>query len=267
MCRSLWLHTSANLRYYFRSRLVLGAGLTALAIWGLGLVPMFLLESSGSRFEQLKWISMQTRQLAWFCAAALGLAVVSTSLRNHHVRLVFTRPGSRETWLASVFLSACLVSVAIHAAGALLTLGLSLAWSITFQPGFVFLAVQSMFSALVVVSMLTALGTVLHPMIAVLFAVFFNESVFRYLDTWLLGTVQANHGGILARTGEWAANGLYRLLPMLDPFAWHTAEVETSLRVTAAQWGYLAAGAGYAILASAFFFLLSATFVRRKRLV
>lgn len=267
MRESLWLHTTANLRFYLRSRLVLGAGLVGLAIWGLGLVPLFLLESSGTRFEQLKWISTQTRELAWFCAAALGLVVVSTSLRSHQVRLVFTRPGSRETWLASVFLLACLVSVAIHVAGAVLTLGLSVVWGITFQPGFVFLAVQSMFSALVIVSMLTAFGTVLHPLIAVLFAAFFNESLFRYLDTWLLGTVQAKRGGMLAIMGEWTVSAIYRLLPMLDPFAWHTTDVGSSLRVTSAQWGYLAAGAGYAVLASAFFFLLAATFVRRKRLL
>ncbi len=263
----LRLHTLANLKFYLRSRLILGVGLAALGIWAIGLVPVFLFDTAGSRFEQLKYIAAETTQLAWLAAAALGLFAVSSHLRSHSARLVFTRPASRESWLAGVFVSALLVALAIQVAGGMATALLALVWGVPVQTGFLFLTMRAAFETMIVVSLLTALGTALHPVIAVVLVAFFNDHLLLILDTWLLGTVQAGRGGVLVRGAEWLARGIYNVLPILSPFADRTEKFASSLRVTPADWAYLAATAGYALLVSVFFFLLASFIVRRKSFI
>lgn len=226
------------------------------------LVPFFFMSSTGDRFE-VKGISDQFHSLGWFLAAGLGLFTVSSHLRSRSVELLMTRPGPPQVWLASVFAAAFVVALGIQLIAALLTLVLSFVWGIPYQPGFAFLSVKSLFETMIVVSFLTMLGTALHPVVAALVAVIFNDQTMYGINFMFQGLAAEFGWGWLG----WAASlarSVYLGLPMLSPFAVQTNAVSESLRVSAEDWVYLAAIAGYSLAVTFVFFALSDEVLRRR---
>ena len=195
MGERLWLHTAAHLRFYRRSRIVLGVGLAILGLWSLTLLPLFFGGSNAGRFNQLRSVAQQLTTLGWLLSAALGLYVTSTHLRNRSLQVILTRPGSPQLWLASVFASALIVAAAMQAIGAVVTLVLSLAWGVPYQIGFFYMAVNAVFQAAIVIAVLTTLGAVLHPVVAFLVFVLFNENTFESLRFGVELMKAQNHGG------------------------------------------------------------------------
>jgi len=257
-------HTVTHLRFFLRSRLLLGFALIVLALWTLGLVPFFLFESSGDRFDTLRALSSQIRSYAWFYTAALGLFALWSHVSSRSVTMIFARPGAPEIWLASIFLSVFLIAFAVHAIGVVVTLALSLAWGIPYQAGFIWLTLDGLFETVIVVSALTALASAIHPVIALLVFVVFNESLLFRLDMMLLGSIEAWGPNPFLTFLEWTIRTIHVTVPWLDPFNTHTSGVEASLRVAGSDWGYLAATAGYAATAFVFFFLFTDYFLRRR---
>jgi hypothetical protein len=260
----LFLHTATLLRFYVRSRLILAFTIIVFAVWALDLVPLFLFESPAGRFETLKNVAVQTHGFVWFATAGLGLFAMWAHSAQRSAALVFTRPGRPESWVGAVFVSAFIVAVVAHAAAALLTLALSLAWHVPFQAGFIWQTADAMFESIIIVSALTGLAAALHPVIAVIAFAVFNEGVFYSLDLMLLGYLQGRPAGLWPRAAEWFARGIHEAVPMLDPFGDKTAAVASSLRVTSADWGYLAATGAYAALAFVFFFSFAGLVLRRR---
>jgi hypothetical protein len=264
MLERLRLHTSTHLRFYVRNRLLLGFALIVLALWTLGLVPFFLMVSSGDRFDTLRTLSGQIRSYAWFYTAALGLFALWSHVSNRSVTLVFTRPGAPEIWLGSIFLSVFLVALAVQAVGVAVTFVLSVAWDIPYQAGFLWLTLDSLLETVIVVSALTALASAIHPVIALLVFIVFNEDLLFSLDTMLLGAIDAWGPSPILSVIERGVRAIQVTVPWLDPFASQTGAVESSLRVTPSDWGYLAATAGYAAATFVFFFLFADYFLRRR---
>jgi hypothetical protein len=264
MRERLWLHVRSHLRFYRRSRIVLAVGLVILAFWVLGVLPVFFEGSTGNRFNQLKQLAGQLTGLGWFLSAGLGLYVTSSHLRNKSVQVILTRPGSPQIWLASIFLSALIVAAAMQAAGAAITLGLSLIWGVPYQIGFLYLALDGIFEAAIIIAFLTTLGAVLHPVVAVLLAALFNEGSFGALR-FVASLMEAQgEGGSAVTIIKAIVVGIHETLPMLDPFAKQTSDVTASLRVNAGDWGYLAATALYALAVTVVCFLLSDLALRRR---
>jgi hypothetical protein len=116
----------------------------------------------------------------------------------------------------------------------------------------------------IVVSVLTGLAAVLHPVIAVLVVLFFTESNFYMFDVMLRGYMDSSGGTPAIRMLEYAIRAVYSVLPMLSPFESHTRAVEGSLRVTAKDWMYLGATAGYALTVFSFWFLFADYRLRRR---
>jgi hypothetical protein len=260
----LWLHTATHLRFYKRSRLVLGFALLVGGLWAAQLIPFFFLSSTGSRFELLKGISEQCRTLGWFLAAGLGLFTVSSHLRSRSVELLMTRPGRPHVWLASIFVASFGVAFGIQLLAALVTVGLSIAWDIPYQAGFAFLSVKSLFETMIVISFLTMLGTALHPVIAALVAIIVNDQTLYGLNYMFQGLASADLGGAWL---DWVASllrAVYLALPMLDPFGEQTASVAATLRVSRGDWTYLAAIAAYSLTVTFIFFVLSDEVLRRR---
>jgi hypothetical protein len=264
MAERLRQHTITHLRFYLRNRLLLGFALIVLALWTLGLVPFFLMQSSGDRFDTLNALSSQIRSYAWFYTASLGLFALWSHVSTRSVTLVFTRPGAPEIWLASIFLSVFLVALAVHAVGIVVTFALSAAWDIPYQAGFLWLTLDSLLETVIVVSALTALASAIHPVLALLAFVVFNEALLFNVDSMLLGAIQAWGPNSFLIAVERGVRAIQVTVPWLDPFSSHTTAVEYSLRVTASDWGYLAATAGYAAAAFVFFFLFADYFLRRR---
>ena len=262
--RSVVIHTVSLLKFYARSRLILAFALVVLGLWSLGLIPLFMFDSSGGRFETLKYLSSQMHGLVWFATAALGLFAIWSHVNHRNTSLVFTRPNPPEAWIAAVFLSAFTVAVVAHVVMTALTMTLALAWHIPIQAGFVWISLDSIFESIIIVSALTALATAIHPIIAVIAFAVFSESVFYQLDLLLLSYMQSGHHGIALRGLEWLVRAVHAAVPMLDPFATDTAAVANSLRVTPADWAYLAATGAYAALCFLFFFLFADYCLRRR---
>lgn len=262
--RNLLLHTRVLLKFYLRNRLILAFTLIVCALWSLELIPMVLFESPGSRFDTLRSLSSQLHDVVWFATAAFGLFAIWSHTSNRSTSLIFTRPVRPESWTSAVFVSAFIVAAAGHAIVLLLTMALSLAWKVPLQTGFVWTAANGFFQSVIVISGLTALATAIHPVLAVFAFAVFSESIFYQLDTLLLSYIQGRTAGLGIRFLESVVRGIHLGLPMLSPFARQTVTVESSLRVTSADWGYLASIAAYAGVAFLFFFLFADYALRRR---
>ena len=137
-------------------------------------------------------------------------------------------------------------------------------WDVPYQVGFLYLSVDAVFEAAIVIAILTTLGAVVHPVVAVLLAVLFNESTFGSLRFGLtMMSAQGEPGGML-RAVKAVVVAVHEALPMLDPFAKATREVSESLRVSGAAWGYLGATALYSLAVTAICFLLADLALRRR---
>jgi hypothetical protein len=260
----LWIHVTSHLRFYRRSRIVLAVGLVILGFWVLGVLPLFFGGSTGNRFNQLRLLAQQLTTLGWALSAGLGLYVTSSHLRNKSVQMILTRPGSPQIWLASIFLSSLLVAAATQAIGALVTLGLSLVWGVPYQIGFFYLAIDGVFEAAIIIAFLTTLGAVAHPVVALLLALLFNEGTFSSLRFGVaLMAAQGIGGGFMSALRA-VVTGIHEALPMLDPFQHQTEAVTNTLRVTAGDWGFLAATAVYSLGVTVVCFLLSDLALRRR---
>lgn len=266
MSEVILLHTATHLRFFLRSRLVLGFGMLVLGLWGVQLVPFFFMSGSGPRFELLKHTADAARGLGWFLAAGLGLFTVSSHLRNRSIQLVLTRPGSPRLWLASVFVAAFTVALAIQVVVALLTFGLSWLWAVPYPAGFLFLSLDSLCETVIAIAILTLLGVLLHPVIAALAAFAFNDLTFYGLDYTFQGMVASQPGSAWLPGAAAVVRAIHLALPMLDPFASRTDAVEETLRVTGGDWVTMAAIAAYSLGVAAFCFLAADLALARRRL-
>ena len=266
MPSALRLHTVAHLRFFARSRLLLGLAIVMAVMWGLGFIPFMLAGTMGDRFDALKTIASQVRGFAWFYTAAMGLFAFWWHTSQRTTTLILTRPGRPEHWLASIFLAAIVVAIAVHALGFLLVTGLAVAWGVPFQAGFAWTALDGILESIVMISVLTGLAAALHPILSVLVVMVFSEWTFYSLDTMLLGYLKANPSAPWLRGAEWAVHGVYAILPMLDPFASRTSSVEGTLRVARGDWMYLGATAVYAAVVFCFWFLFADQRLRRRAL-
>jgi hypothetical protein len=257
-------HVGSHLRLFLRSRIVLGVGLVILGIWALGLLPMLFGASNTSRFNQLGFLANRIALLGWLLSAALGLFVTSTHLRNRSLQMVLTRPGSPQLWLASVFAAALIVATALQAIGVLVTLGLSLAWGVPYQIGFLYVAIEAVFQAAIVIAMLTTLGAIVHPVVALLAVSLFNENTFLTLRFGLELAHARGGTGWLVESMRHLAIGIHTALPMLSPFETQTGLLKQTLRAEPADWGYLAATAAYSLAVTAVCFLLADLALRRR---
>jgi hypothetical protein len=266
MLDQLRLHLVTHLRFFFRSRLVLGLGVAMLGLFALSFVPFVLMNSSGGRFERLKYISTQLHLFAWAYGAVLALLGMSAHVRERATRLIFTRPAPPEVWVASMFLAAFSVAATAHALIAVLTFGMSIAWDVPYQTGFLWMAIDGTFESLIVVALLAMIGVALHPAVAALAAVVVNESILHGLLWMVRSAIEAGNTGTWLRLADWIASGIYAVLPMVDPFAGKTASVMESVRVTPTDWVYLGATGAYASAVAAFCFLATVLMLRRRPL-
>lgn len=266
MFRDLRLHVWAHLKFFLRNRLVLGLLFAATVFWAIGFIPFLMWESTGGRFERLRYLSSQMHALVWFYGALLALVAMSAHLRDRSTRLVFTRPTRPEVWLVSVFVAAMLVAVVAHGLTAAATLALSLAWKIPYQAGFAWLALDAAVETAVVVALLSALAVGIHPVIAVAIVFLFGDNITYYLYLMLSGAAQAGAQDGWITAGKWIMRALYTVTPMFDPFSTETSAVSASLRVTGRDWMYLAATTVYAALVASFCFFAATLTLRRRTL-
>jgi ABC-type transport system involved in multi-copper enzyme maturation permease subunit len=261
----LFANVRALLRFYARSRLLLALALLMLVIFGLSLLPMVLFDTATSRFESLRQLSSMMDSFTFVFVPVMGLLAVSSHLRQRTLKMVVTKPCPPEAWLLGVFVSAGLVSLALHAAVAAVTAGLSVAWGVPYQTGFLHLAVEGFLESTVALAFLVALTTLLHPVVAVIVILFFSDAIFYQLEVMLAGAQAANwRGGLLPVQA--LLDVVYTLLPLYDPLGDRGDALRQTMRPEAGDWLRLLLSAGYTIVTAAFFFALSSWALRRRRL-
>jgi hypothetical protein len=263
---ALRLHTVVHLRFYVRNRLVLAFALLVSGIAALTIIPSLVYGTDASRFDALKETTETLYEFASFVTAGLGLFAMWSHMSERSVKLVLTRPSPPGRWVAAILLSAFLVTVIAHVAVTLFTFSLSVMWGVSYPIGFVFVALHNLCGTLVVLSFLTALATLVHPVFAVLVMLVFNDNMVLRLRELIEAGIGGTEAGWL-RPVQIVLGGIYAVMPMTNPFASQLQSAHMSLRVSAADWGYLAASATYALAATAFFYALSVAILRRKTLI
>lgn len=261
----LGVNVRALLRFYVRSRLLLALALLMLVILGISLVPMVLFETATSRFESLKALSVMMGNFAFVFIPILGLLAISTHLRQRSIKMVVTKPCPPEVWLLAVFVSAGLVALLLHVTVAGVTAALSLAWGVPYQSGFLLFAIEGLLESTIALSFLVALATLLHPVVAVVVIVFFNESLFYELKFMLAGA-QAAVWRRSVLPLQMLLDVVYTLLPMYDPLGEKASSLRQTMRPEAGDWLHLVVSVAYTLVAAAFFFALSSWAIRRRSL-
>jgi ABC-type transport system involved in multi-copper enzyme maturation permease subunit len=259
--------TQIHLKFLARSRVLLGFATLIVLGTAIGLVPALFLETTSNRFDVLKSVAEQLHGTAALITGGIGLLAIWSHRRQRSLKIVASKPSPLEGWVASIFAAAAMAGIAAHAAVAAATFGLSLYWGVPYESGFVYLAAMRFVESLILLAVLSALSSALHPVIAALIVMFFSESTFRFLGTFVAGATEAGRRSLGMRLSLKLLRALYYIAPAYAPFEHKTALVHESLRVAAVDWKYLAATCGYTLLASAVGFLVTVVVLRRRPLI
>ncbi|HWR98217.1 MAG TPA: hypothetical protein VN317_07310 [Candidatus Methanoperedens sp.] len=269
MGRQLLANLWVNLVFFRRNNMLLVMALLIAGVGALGFIPSLIFETSTVKFSLIQSIFGSLDGTATVVAAVLGMLAVSHHLRSRCLKMVITKPCTPDAWLLSVFLSGIAVTGAIYLVIFLAVGALFLVWGVPFQWGLPFLAVAGFLEAVVVFAYLSMLTVLLHPVLAVLVALFFQDATFRQLITIAqAGTTSASGGyKTFLEALDKALSVVYLILPSFGLFGNRMRDVHESYRVSGTALQYLSLTFAYAALLAALFYLVGAWALRRKRLI
>lgn len=267
MLEKLRANIAVNLKFYRRNRLLAGIAILFLAIAGVYVAGSLLFSSATSRFDLTRELFSQLTVFGFLFVAVVGLVLVSVHVRGKAVKLVFTKPCPPEIWLASAFTAAILLSFVLYL-GILATVSaFSLVWKIPLQAGFAYIAGEMFLESIIAMSYMTFLSVVMHPVIAVIIVIVFNETIFFEIRTGLIAAIKYTGGSIALPILERVTYVMYLITPMFAPYDEQADAVRMAMRVEPGHWQYLALTASYAMTITALLYLLSAAALRRKNFV
>jgi len=257
----------AHLTFFRRNRLVLAASIIMLFVMGLSTLPSLFFTSSNKQFEIITIIFSRLNLFTFLLTGGLGLFLVAAHLRARNIKMVVTKPCPPEVWLLTGFVAAALVSLFLHAGVLGVSLLLSVIWNVPVQSGFLFLAIDSFSTSLILLSYLMFLSMVMHPVLAIIVSLLFNEGAFYGLMTIFGVARNVNDGGFWSSLGYHTAKTVYFMTPMTDPLAGKGIGVYYSYKTELADWSYLGESFVYMIAICGMFYFLSCLFLRRKTLI
>jgi len=264
MARIFLANVACNLRFYSRNRLLVLFGLIVLALGCISTVPWLLMSSTVRHFEMLQATSSLLSTFALVLTPSLSLVLIGSHLRGRTIKMVLTKVCPPGLWLASTLVSATLVSLLLHSFGLALTATLSVVWGIPFQSGFVFVFADGFLRSIIVLSYVSFLSVVLHPVIVVLTVLALGESTFYQLRFLALTGLEAGRHPILLSVLEKGLGAVYAVLPMFNPLSDKTQGVYTTFRATGYDWKFLPWIAAYTAGIVLFFWLASVIALRRR---
>jgi ABC-type transport system involved in multi-copper enzyme maturation permease subunit len=267
MAELLRANILANFAYYRRSRLLLAFMLVFLVLTGLSSLPPLFTDSGVQKFNALQGIFSELTGFLPFFAGALSLFVISSHLRSRSLKMVFTKPCSPAMWLLSAILSAVAVSFLLNAVVLISAVLLSFGWHVPVRAGLLFISVDTFAASVGIMGYLMLLAMLVHPAIAVTFALIFNASMFYDAQVWAQAAIRAGNSGMAMRALERIFHFLYLLLPMEHAFGKKTEGIYSSFRVVHGDWKYLLYSFGYALALSAFCYSVALFTLQRKRVI
>lgn len=255
----------ANFAYYRRSRLLMAFTLVFLLLTGLSSLPPFFSNSGVQNFNGLQEIFSSLNGFLLFFAGGLGLFIISSHLRNRSLKIVFTKPCSPAVWLLSAFLSAAAVSLLLNCVVLASAVALSLGWHLPVRAGLIFISMDTFVASVGIIAYLMLLATLVHPAIAVTFALIFNADLFYAAQMWAQAVIRSGNSSVALRVLGRLFHYLYLLLPMVHAFGKKTENIYSSLRVLHGEWKYLLYSLGYALALAAFCYFLALFALQRKK--
>jgi ABC-type transport system involved in multi-copper enzyme maturation permease subunit len=265
MAEMLRANVLANFAYYRRSRLLLAFMFAFLLLTGLSSLPPLFTDSGVQSFNALHQVFSNLNGFLLFLAGGLGLFIISSHLRSRSLKMVFTKPCSPALWLMSAILSAVAVSLLLNGVVLGSAVVLSLGWHVPVRAGLAFVSMDTFVASIGIIAYLMLLSTLVHPAIAVTFALIFNADLFYSAQMWTHAVILSGNSSTALRVLERLFHYLYLLLPMVHPFDKKTESIYSSLRVAHGEWKYLLYSLGYALALSAFCYFLALFALQRKR--
>jgi len=257
----------AHLTFFRRNRLVLVISIIMLVVMCLSMLPSLFFLSSNKHFEIITTIFKELNMFAYLLTGGLGMFLVASHLRARNIKMVVTKPCPPEVWLITGFIAAGLISLFLHAGVLCLSLLLSVAWGVPVQSGFLFLSIDSFNSSIILLSYLVFLTMVMHPVLAVIITLIFNEGAFYGLMTIFGIANKMDAGGSWSIIGYYIAKTVYFLTPMTDPLAGKHIGVSYSFKTVPSDWVSLGESFLYGLAVCGMFYFLSCLFLRRKTLI
>lgn len=239
--------------------------LVFLLLTGLSSLPALFMNSGVQSFNSLHQIFSVLNVFLLFFAGGLGLFIVSSHLRSRSLKMVFTKPCSPAVWLVSAFLSAVAVSLLLNCIVLASTVLLSFGWHLPVRAGLVFISIDTFIASVGIIAYLMLLTTVVHPAIAVTFALIFNADLFYDGNEWTQSVMRAGNSSLGLRILDRLFHYLYLVLPMVHAFDRKTENIYSSLRVMHGEWKYLLYSSGYVIVLAGFCYFLALFALQRKK--
>jgi ABC-type transport system involved in multi-copper enzyme maturation permease subunit len=265
MAELLRANILANFGYYRRSSLLLAFMLVFLLLTGLSSLPPLFMHSGVQSFDTLRQIFSVLNGFLLFFAGGLGLFIISSHLRSRSLKMVFTKPCSPALWLVSAFLSAVAVSLLLNSIVLAGAAALSLGWHLPVRAGLFFVSVDTFVASVGIIAYLMLLTMLVHPAIAVTFALIFNAGLFLEFQQWAQVVIRSGNSSLALRALERLFHYIYLLIPMVYAFGKKTEPIYSSLRVVHSDWKYLLYSFGYVVVLAAFCYSLALFALQRKR--
>lgn len=260
MIATLRLHTAAHLLCLRRNRLVHAFVVLVAAGLAVAIVPGLALSDTSNRFQTLQVLARTLHGATSLVTSGLGLFLLWVHRRGRSITMVATTAAPFGAWVASLFATAAVVGLAAHAVVAVLVAALSQAWGVTYQYGFIHLALDHAVESLIVLGVVTTLSVLVHPLLTVVLVVVVSESAVLAVRQGLALLAP----GPFVSAAQALAAGVYYVLPTFDPFGDRTAPLLRTMRAATSDWRYLGAAAGYALLVLALAQVTTLVLLRRR---
>jgi hypothetical protein len=260
MMEALRLHIAANLACLRRNRLLHAFVVLVAAGVAATIAPALALDDTSNRFEALRVLARMLHGATSLVTPGLGLFLLWVHRRGRSISMVATTAAPFGAWVAALFATSALVAAAAHAVIAVLLVALSQAWGVTYQYGFVYLALDSFTKSMIALGVITTLSVFVHPVLTVVLVTLVNDTTVLAVRQGLELLTPAP----LVRAVRGLSAAVYFVLPASDPFGERTAAMLRTMRVATSDWHYLAWAAMYAVLVLAFAQMTTLVWLRRR---
>lgn len=269
MKKQIITNIRTNLKFYLRNAL----------LWIILIVFCFYIFTSimfsltymsqAGKFRAIQNIVSTLSTYSMMIMALVGILIVATHIRNRSLKLVFTKPCTIESWFLSIYLTTLLISGILFLIILLIASILFLVWEIPFQPGLIYQLLYTFLQGWIYFSFLIFLGMILHPFLAIYFAIIFNEQTFYFLLLSIKHAIKdaTTFAKIFWLTiAEKLANFIYMILPT-SPYKEQIEKIEKSWIVETRDFMNLGVFILYTIVICALFYYLSCYLMKKKRLI
>jgi hypothetical protein len=261
-----WANVRVHLIYFRRSRLILVFGLVMVVLAALFLLPALFVRSRVQGFGILRGAFVDLNELLILFSAALGLVIVSSHLRAHNLKMIFTKPCPPALWVGSVLTATVTVTLVLDAAILAVALAVSVIYRLPIQGGLAYIAFDSLIASIGMITYLMFLAMVMHPLVAGGVALLLGPWTFSQLEEITVAGAMAGKGNAFLRVLRSIFHFCYIVLPMVHACGHQTKNIYSSLRVGNGEWRYILYSLGYALALAALCYCLALFFLQRKQL-